>query len=560
MNAMRWQRCSMLSLVAAAASLSGCADQAEPDDGRRPDGQPVRGGTLVIASASDLGPLNPLVSADKYGQEVLRYLLFMPLVQYDSAIDYAPALADSWEMQGDTAVVFELRRDVRWHDGTPTSAADVVFTYEQAKDPATTFPNASYFTPWTGAEALDSFTVRFRFTPHADPLAGLPFLPIAPKHLLDTIAPEAMRNAAFNRAPVGNGPFRFVEHRSNDRWVFAANEEYPEGLGGRPNVDRVVIRLMPEPTSQVAELRTGTLDLALAPPASEFMRLDSLPNIRAIARPSRQFALIGWNTRRPPFDDPVVRRALSMAIDRSEMIALRYGHGELAVGPVPSFHWAYPEDIEPLTFSPDSARALLQTVGITDRDNDGTLELADGSDFAIEYHAPTNNAFNRELAELVRGDLSAIGVQVDMRPVEYGTLVENAMTRRDFDAVQLAWESDFRLNLRDTFHSDERSGPFQFAGYSNPEVDSLIDAAAVTLERDEAAVLYERLQRIMRDEQPWTFLYYYPDLFAARERVRNMRVDVRGAFVNLPDWWLSDAAAPGDSAAPPQSPDSAPAR
>lgn len=553
----------MAILIALALAVAACADRGSDQDGTAPDGEPVQGGTVVIASASDLGPLNPLVSADKYGQEVLRYLLFVPLLRYDSAIDYVPALAESFEMLGDTGVVLHLRRDVHWQDGPPTTSADVVFTYERAKDPATGFPSSGYLSSWTGVEAVDSYTVRFSFTPHADPLAALPYLPIVPKHLLDSIPSARIGQAAFSYAPVGNGPFRLVEYRANDRWVFAANDDFPEGLGGRPNVDRVVYRLIPEPAAQLTELRTGTIDMALAPPSAEFFRLDSLPNIRSIRRPSKMTALLGWNNRRAPLDDPRVRKALTMAIDRNELLALRNGFGVLAAGPIPPFHWAYPDNVEPLPFAPDSARALFAEAGIIDRNGDGTLELANGDEFAIVIKVPAQNDFNRNIAELVRGQLARSGVDVQIEMVEYNTLAQNIMTVRDFDAVVLGWNDDFRLNLRDTFHSANREdGIYQFAGYANATVDSLIEAIETAPNREAARPMFEQVQRIMRDEQPWTFLYYYDDLLAVNERVRGMQMDIRGVFLTIGDWWLSDAGgqARSDSAARSPSPDSAPAR
>ncbi|MBR9988770.1 MAG: hypothetical protein KFH98_03385 [Gemmatimonadetes bacterium] len=130
------------------------------------------GGTVVIANNSDLTDLNPLVAGEKYSQEVNRYMLFLPLVRHAKDLSLEPALAERWDMLGDTGVVFHLRRDVRWHDGVPTTARDVVFTYQRAQDPETAFPNAEYFQSWTGVEAPDSFTVRFTFEPHMDPLAG----------------------------------------------------------------------------------------------------------------------------------------------------------------------------------------------------------------------------------------------------------------------------------------------------------------------------------------------------------------------------------------------------
>lgn len=555
MTTRRWLRGA-----AAAAALMlavGCAGEDGGDGARE---APRRGGTLVIGLATDLGTLNPLVTADRFGQEVSGELLFLPLVRYDTTLDYIAALAESWEMLGDTGAVFHLRRDVRWHDGVPTTAEDVVFTIETASDPRTTYPNASYLTHWNGAEALDSFTVRVSFDPHAEPFAGLPFLSIVPKHLLDTIPRERIRQAAFGRAPVGNGPFRFLDFRANDRWVFGANDDFPHGLGGRPPIDRVVMRIIPEQASQVAEIRAGTIDLALGAPAAEFVRLDSLPHLRGIARPSRQYFAIAWNNRHPPLDDPLVRRALALALNRERMLTLRHGYGVLAAGPVPSFHWAYPDDVEPLPFSPDSARALLASRGIEDRNGDGRLELPDGTPFVIHYFAPTNNAFNRDMAELVRGDLAAIGVTVDVRGMDYNTMIADVTGPRTFDAAQIGFSSDFHLNFRDVFHSGHLDGDLQLAGYANPRADSLIEALERTPRREDAVPLYAEFQRLIRDEQPWTIIYYYPDLFIINERVRNADMDIRGAFTSLGQWWLEDGApARSDSAVSSRSPAPEPA-
>src|SRR5690606_32283095 len=109
---------------------------------------------------------------EKFSQEVNRYMLFLPLIAHAEDLSYEPMLAERWELLGDTGVIFHLRRDVRWHDGVPTTARDVVFTYERVKDPESAFPNPEYFEFWTGVEATDSFTVRFSFQPHMEPLAG----------------------------------------------------------------------------------------------------------------------------------------------------------------------------------------------------------------------------------------------------------------------------------------------------------------------------------------------------------------------------------------------------
>lgn len=539
-----------------------CAD-ADNTDSAAVDAE--YGGTVVVANSSDLTDMNPLVAGEKFSQEVNRFMLFLPLVRHAEDLSLVPALAESWEMLGDTGVEFRLRRDVRWHDGVPTTARDVVFTFQRARDPESAYPNSDYFQLWTGVEAPDSFTVRFTFEPHMDPLAGWAFLPIAPAHLLDSIPPARMLQAAFNRAPVGNGPFRFVEYRQNDRWVFEANPDFPAALGGRPYIDRFVWRPIPDASAQLTELRTGGVDMVLSPAADQFDAIRSAEGFRGIERQGRQFANVIWNGRTPPLDDPRVRLALGLAINRQQIIdVLRAGFGAPAVGPIGPSHWAFDDSVEPLPHAPDSARALLRAAGIEDRDGDGLLDLPDGDPFEIELKIPAGSTINRDMGELIRADLERIGVRVSTRPTEWGTLIDDFTSpERRFDAFLLGFEYDFRPNLYDTFHSRALGTPNQFASYSNPRVDSLIDQTRRARTLDEARPLYAEIQRILRDEQPWSFLYFYPDLVLMRDRLQGVEMDDRGALLTVGRWWVTDAAAASgrsDSAARSQPRDSAPAQ
>jgi peptide/nickel transport system substrate-binding protein len=560
------RRCRIRPWMLLLAMLPACADRGA--DAPPPRDATRYGGTVVVMNNDDLDNLNSLVAAQKYSQEVNQFLLFLPLLRHGPQLEFEPALAESWEMLGDTAALFRLRRDVRWHDGALTTSRDVAFTFLSVTQPGTTYPNTDYFAQWTGVEAVDSFTVLVSFRPHADPLAGVPYLPIMPAHLLDSVPAAAMRQAPFNKRPVGNGPFRFVEYRANDRWVFEANPDFPAALGGRPYIDRLVWRVIPDPVAQIAEITTGSADVALTPPADDYPRLTSQPGLRGIDRPSRQYAMIIWNGRIPPLDDARVRQALTLAVDRSRIVqVLRAGHGTVAVGPVAPDHWAFDAALEPLPFDADSARALLRAAGLADRDNDGVLELPGGRPFQVELKMPAGSAINRDMAELIRADLANVGVRVTTRPTDVSTMQQDVVSpQRNFQAVLLAWNSTVRLNLRNTFHSAERDALFGAAGYSNPRVDSLIDGVQRAQNREEAAPLYVELQRLLRDEQPWGFLYYYSDLVLVRERLQDAHMDVRGALVNARDWWVTDAAAArgagprSDSAAHSRDPGAAPAR
>lgn len=530
---------AVLCAVFAAAVLA-CADSG-----------PRRGGTVVIGAGSDLDHANPLVSVDAWTNEILRYALFSPLIRYGPDLEYEPYLAESWELVGDTGVVFHLRDDVSWHDGTPTTAHDVLFTFERAIDPATGFPNADYFARWTGGEVLDSFTIRFGFERHSDPLAGWPFTPVVPRHLLEQYEPERFRQIPFNREPVGNGPFRFVSQRAGDRWVFEANPDHPEGLGGPPLLDRLVWRVIPDNAAQITELRVGEVDLALQPSPAQVRSLSEREGISSVVKPSRQFSFIVWNQLRPPLDDPRVRRALAMAIDRGQILeGLREGYGEPAVTPIMPFHWAFNEDVQPLPIAPDSALALLDAAGIRDRDGDGVLDLEDGTPLELSISLSAGSDFNRNVAEAVRDDLAGLGVRASTRATEATTLFADITSaERRFDAALLGWSGDFRLDLRDLFHSDTRGGPYQFASYGNPEVDSLMDRAVLEPDSAQAAPLWGRVQEILRDEQPWTVLYYQIDAFLARDRVQDMDMDIRGALVNISDWWLESPDGEADAEA-----------
>lgn len=529
--------------------LVACGDRAREEAPARDSAR--FGGTAVVTNNEDIDNLNSLVTVQRTAQEVNQYVMFLPLLRLGGDLQYEPLLAEGWEMIGDTAAVFRLRRDVRWHDGVPTTARDVEFTFSRALEPGSAYPNRDFFANWTGVTATDSFTVHASFSAQAEPLAGVPFLPIMPAHLLDTIPSERMRQAAFNKRPVGNGPFRFVEYRANDRWVFEANPDFPQALGGRPYLDRLVWRVIPDATAQVAEISTGAADMTLTPPGDDFPRLSAQPGLRGIVRPSPRYAMVIWNGRVAPLDDARVRHALTLAIDRAQIVqTLRGGYGQVAVGPIDPAHWAFASGLEPLPFDPDSARAMLRAAGLVDRDGDGMLDMPDGRPFQIELKLPAGSAINRDMAEMIRSNLAAVGVRVVARPVDGGTMYGDVTSpARNFQAVILGWESAIRPNLRGIFHSAERDGMYGAAGYRNARVDSLIDGVEFARSREEAQPLYHELQRVLRDEQPWSFLYYFSSLVLVRDRLQGVEMDVRGALVNVQDWWVRDARqAPGSVA------------
>lgn len=497
-----------------------------------------RGGTAVIAGAHELQPMNSLIASESWTLEFLNNALFLPLVRYARDLSLTPALAESWRMVGDTAVVFRIRRDVFWHDDRPTTAADVAFTFERMKDEKTGFPAFESFEHWKSIRVIDPYTIAFSIDRHPDPVADWVRVAIMPKHLLESTPTDKMREAAFNDAPVGNGPFKFESHRANDRWVFAANTTFSRSLGGRPNLDRVVFRIVPENAAQMTNALTGESDMLFGVRAEQVRELDAKPNLRGLMRPSTRYLMITWNAKHPPLNNPAVRKALTQSLNRAQMIqVLRAGYATIATGPISPAHWAFDKSLKPIAYDPRAAAAAFARAGLIDRNKDGVLENAQGKPFEIELKIPANNQFNRDLAEMVRADLSKVGVKINVRPVDFPTLIEDiSSTARNFDAAVLALDSEMKVNLREVFHSGAMEGPFQTASYSNKEVDRLIDAAEAAFDRASAKRSYERLQKILLEEQPLTFLWYSPDLIVINERLRNVEMDVRGPLINIARW------------------------
>jgi peptide/nickel transport system substrate-binding protein len=503
---------------------------------------PRRGGTVVIAGGSDLALANSLVNTEGWTREFIDAALFLRLVKLNANLAYVPELAQTWSLTGDTGAVFRIRRDVRWHDGRRTTAHDVAFTFERVKDPETASPHAEVFEQWTRAQVIDSFTIRFTWKPHVEPLFAWTLLAVMPKHLLDSIPSARLRQAAFNKNPVGNGPFRFAQYLPNDRWVFEANRSFPTALGGRPYLDRVIWRVIPDNTAQITEIRTGQVDMIIGPRAENMQALDAEPNLRGMMRASNRYTTVIWNNKREGLNDSRVRRAMTMALNRPEMLqVLRRGYGTIVVSPVPDYHWSFDKKLAPLPFDTLGARRLLTAAGWTDRNGDGVVENGAGKPLELELRVAANNQFNRDIGEMLRAQLARVGVKLNVRPMDFAAMLADVTSpERNFDGAFLTMSTDHVLNFHDMFHSTTLANPFHATSYTSPEIDRLLDRAQVTKDRTAATALWQRFQRKIRDDAPMTFLWWSPDLIVVRERLQGAQMDVRGALLTLPRWWVTN--------------------
>ena len=499
------------------------------------------GGTITAGMRTDFQPINPITAGDQYTVELINYVLFTPLIQYDEKLGVTPYLAERWDMT-DTSVTFMLRHDVKWHDGQAVTAEDVKFTFDMAKDPASASLIGSAYLPMVrAAEVRDSYTVHFSFVkPHAQALEDFWWAP-APKHLLANVAAGDMRNAPYNRQPVGSGPLKFSQWQANQRLIVERNPAFPAALGGPAKLDRIVFRIIPEPSTMLTELITGGVQVDVPAAPDQTRQLKQNDAVNFIAFPGKTVYYIGWNNKRAPFTSAALRRALAMAVNRQEIIdALLFGQGTPAISTVPPWHPLYSKDAQPLAYDVNAAGQLLESEGWKDTNGDGVREKG-GKPLRFTLMT-SDNPLNRSVVEVLQSQLKKVGAQADIRVLEFQTLLAQHKAR-DFDAVFTSWVLDnFQMasapaallhsKLSTVANSTNRSA------VNIPELDRLIDQAAAATTDAQALPIWRQMTEVLQREQPLTFVYWLNELAAARKEVGGVVMDPRGELLTASKWTL----------------------
>ena len=493
-----------------------------------------RADTIILASGADLQSINPLIAVHPLAKQVQKHVLFLTLASYDSAFVPIPRLA-SWVWDSDrTSLRFTLRRDVSWHDGVPTTAEDVLWTLEMALHPAVAYPRLRDLASISTFHAVDSFTVRVEFE-RPQPVFPDVFtdLAILPAHRFEGLAPEAVRTAPFNFAPVGNGPFEFVEHRPNQRWVFRRASHFPADLG-IPNFERFVVTVVDEATTKLAALTSAELDFAGIHPAhASFVRRD--PRLDVMDYPLLFSYALVWNLRRDPFADDQVRRALMLAIDRELLVnAHVYGFGQVAAGPVPPGHSLYLET-DALPYDPTRARAILEEAGWIEGSN-GVL-TRDGR--WLEFDLLTVGSSDNALEQMIQAQLGQVGAKVGIRQVELASFLSIAQgTARDFDALITGIPGDLALSYVAAMFGGDNPGPLAYPGYHDDDFDEAIERVGDAITEAELASAWREAQRILRRDLPTTWLYHARGVQGVNRRIRGVKIDLRGELAGIRNWWM----------------------
>jgi len=528
-------------VVLSALAFTACGPAGvdhSPDAGLEP-GFPATGDIMVEGSIGDASNLIPLLASDATSHEIAG-LIYNGLVKYDKDLKVTGDLAESWEITKDGLVItFHLRKGVKWHDGMPFTAEDVLFTYQATVDPRTPTAYAGDFLKVKKAEVIDPYTFRATYDRPFAPALMSWSVGILPKHLL---AGQDITTSKLGRHPVGTGPYRFKEWVTGVKIVLTANPDYFEG---RPYIDATIMRIIPDMATMFLELRGSGIDrMGLTPLQYTRQTENNLfrKNFRKFHYLAFSYTYLGYNLENPLFQDKRVRQAIAHAIDQEEIIrGVLLGLGQPATGPFKPGTWPYNPHVRNYAYDPAKARAMLAEAGWRDEDGDGVLKK-ERRPFSFEIITNQGNEIRARCAEIIQRRLAEVGIKVSIRIVEWSAFVNEFINKRRFDATILGWTIPMEPDPYDVWHSS-KTGPreLNFVSYKNAEVDQLIVRARETFDQALRKRCYDRIQEILAEELPYIFLYVPDALPIIHARFRGLEVAPQGIGWNFIEWYVPKA-------------------
>lgn len=514
------------------------------------------GGAVILHDSARPHNLNIITQKDAISSIILDEtgLVYETLLTRNGeTLELEGVLAESWSVSDDKLVTtFRLEPQARWSDGRPVTAHDVVFSFRAMMIPTMDAQRKqTYFLDCEKVEAVDDHTVQFRWKKkYYKSLEQAGGIPIAPRHILDPKGlldsdPAALAkqinawDPPSDGSAVSSGPYILESwDKPGNRVVLRRNERY---WGPRPPLQQLIFRFIPNDTASLQALKAGELDYMVLT-SEQWQNQTNDPVFlerfqrHKYYRADAGYGYIGWNNRRKPFDDLRVRQAMSYSIPRDLIIEkVFYGLRQPANGPFSPFGKQKSPNVGQWPFDPAKAKQLLAEAGFRDTNGDGLLDR-DGKAMEFGFMMPAGVAQYNTVAALIQDELSKIGVKMNIEPYEWSVFVEK-LDSRDFDACVLAWVGTIEQDPYQIWHSSSFANKgSNHIGYSNPEVDRLIEEAREEFDETKRNEKYHRIHEILFEEQPYTFLVTGPRLEAVSKRIRNVNPTKLG--MDWKTWWV----------------------
>jgi peptide/nickel transport system substrate-binding protein len=498
--------------------------------------EPVEGDWLIYHLGAEPATLNPITATDAYEGIVNNPNVYETLLERDNdTLELKPRLAESWTISKDKLTyTFKLRKGVKWQDGVSFTADDIVFSYKTIMNPKVDAPQLrSYYQEIKDVHALDKYTVQFTYArPYFLALEFCGGMPIVPKHIFEK--GDFNTNPA-GRKPVGTGPYKFVKWTTGREIVLERNDDY---WGKKPYVNRIVFRIITDPTVTLQVLKRRELDVASLTPIQWERQTNSSDFKKHFGKYSYytpNYSYIGWNSARPYFSDKRVRKAMTYLVNRKLILEkIMYGLGAVVTNPFYINSPEYDKDIKPIPYDPEEAKKLLAEAGWIDHDGDGIRDK-DGVKFSFEFLVPNESETGEKIATILKEELDNIGIQMEIRKTEWAVFTSR-LNERKFDAVTLAWSMGVESDPYQIWSSTQAEKGSNFVGFKNAEADKLIEEARKEFDKKKRIELYRRFSEIVHDEQPYTFLFCRKSTVAVDRRFSNVIVHPLG--IDPSEWYV----------------------
>ncbi len=484
--------------------------------------------TLHLSTSSNPSRINPILATDSASSEISNYI-FNGLVKYDKdAKNIIGDLAEKFYFEDNVTLIFELKSGVKWQDGEPFSAKDVLFTYELINSPQVVSPYTSTFRMVESVEVINDLKLKVIYKEPYFKALELWMSGILPQHLLKD--EKNIMSSRFNMNPVGTGPYRLTKLEFSKNIELGANDAYFEH---RPKIDKIIYHVIPDANTRFLMLKTKKIDVG----SLEAMQIERqiepsfFDTYKVIEEIAHAYTYLGLNLRREKFQDPRVREALSLAVDREELVDILFmGHGQVCTGPFlpggPSFNAEVKAPKQDLK----RARELLKEAGY-DASNPFSFEIATSNSSSIRPYA----------AQILQHQLAKVGVKVELRVMEWQAFLNTVVFPREFDTVLLGWSLSLSPDPYLLWHSDsDKPGAFNFIGYHNTKVDDLIETMQGTIEREELAKIQQQIFSDVVADNPYLFLFIPNSIQVVDKKIKNIEPSLNGIWHNYIEWEIQE--------------------
>jgi len=479
--------------------------------------------TLHLAISAAPSRINPLLATDSASAEIASWV-FNGLFKYDKDGKIVGDLAKSWKFLNKTTLQVTLKDNVYWHDGKKFSAQDVLFTYKLAISKRIFTPYSNEFRYVKSVEVIDDTHLIIHYKKPYFKALQVWMMGIVPKHILEK--EKDVMTSSFNQHPIGTGPYKLKGFEVSKDIVLQANERYFEH---KPYIDTITYHFLPDPATQFLMLKSKKLDVGGLTPLQYERQIDkdfrSFYNI--FEQPSHSYTYLGFNLKLKKFQDKRVREAINLAIDRQEMNdILFFSHARVCTGPFMPGTFAFNENIHPPKTDLIKAKKLLQEAGYT-KEHPLRFEIATNSNNTIRMYA----------AQIIQYQLAKIGVEVKIKAMEWQAFLNTVVTPRKFETILLGWALGLTPDAYSIWHSKEaKVGGFNLVGYSNKEVDRLIEKAESVINRDKLSSIYKRIFALIVNDIPYIFLYIPNSITVVNKSIKNVTPSIVGILHNEIDW------------------------